>query len=52
MYKLEEMQFGVHPENSYSWVEMPYMGDKFAMVAFLPNLKMGLNTDKMEVTRL
>jgi len=36
MYKREEMVVGYDSALGYQWVELPYMGDKFAMVAYLP----------------
>merc|ERR1711970_1118339 len=36
MYKREEMVVGYDSALGYHWVELPYVGDKFAMRAFLP----------------
>ena len=50
MYKKEEMEFGFDSENGFSWVELPYVGNKFAMIAYLPT-KGGTNTiQNIEVT--
>ena len=50
MYKKEEMEFGYDSANGYSWVELPYVGDKFAMVAYLPSQGEDLSSmDKLEV---
>ena len=50
MYKKEEMEFGYDSEIGFSWVELPYVGNKFAMIAYLPT-KGGPNTIQiLEVT--
>ena len=36
MFKREEMVVGYDSALGYQWVELPYIGDKFAMVAYLP----------------
>jgi len=48
MYKKEEMVFGYDSSSEISWVELPYMGDKFAMVAYLAKDQGTNSTSKIE----
>eukprot|EP00092_Neocalanus_flemingeri_P088226 GFUD01111449.1.p1 GENE.GFUD01111449.1~~GFUD01111449.1.p1 ORF type:complete len:497 (+),score=182.27 GFUD01111449.1:38-1528(+) len=48
MYKKEKMEYGYDSEKGFSWVEIPYAGDKFTMIAYLPKQDDGLSTALIE----